>query len=188
MPKNGLSSTSSTSNVASISGTDEWLTILFGDWNGCTATDGNCWALKRVLDVEQRGGLSDALRRFAGPVRRSGFALLRDARNRLGARDIWVLSAAAYRRVNEQGQSVCVFAEHLREQLGERTLFLEYDSAGFGSPRGDDVLPIDALMLGALAAGEVAGRALGGTLDALTRAASLQRHRATWFETKSMAG
>lgn len=123
------------------------------------------------LDVEQRGGLGDALRRFSGPVRRSSMAMLHGAEAKLRAHDVWVLSAAAYRRANEAGERVCIFAEHLREQLGERVLFLEYDSAGFGTPPGEHVLPIDAPMVAALAAGEVLGRAIGGRLDEHTRRA-----------------
>jgi hypothetical protein len=122
------------------------------------------------FDVSKRGGLEEARARFAGPVGRSGRALLRGAIERLRERDIWVLSSASTRRPNEAGERVCIFAEHLREQLGERMIFLEYDAAGFTSPVQSDVLPIDAPMIAALAAGEVLGRTLPSvTVEESTR-------------------
>jgi hypothetical protein len=112
------------------------------------------------FDVAKRGGLEEALARFGTPVRRSGAALLRGGVQRLRERDIWILSSASTRRTNQDGERVCVFAEHLRRELGQRLIFLEYDAAGFTSPEQSDVLAIDAPMLGAMAAGEALGRTL----------------------------
>ncbi|MBN2194032.1 MAG: hypothetical protein JW751_14550 [Polyangiaceae bacterium] len=116
------------------------------------------------IDVDQRGALAKALARFSGPVRRSAEAMLRGATARLRERDIWVLAPASFRRADERGERVCIFAEHLRQQLGERVLFLEYDPFGFPTPPRDDLLPIDVAMLGALGAGDALGRVAGGRL------------------------
>jgi len=72
-------------------------------------------------------------------------------------RDIWVLSSSNYRRPDEAGTYQCVFAEHLRSQLGERVLFLERNNATLPVQHRDDVVFIDALLLAA----EAVGRSLG---------------------------
>jgi hypothetical protein len=124
------------------------------------------------FDVARRGGGREALQRFGTPLRHSLRDLARGTLGRLRERDLWVLSSAATRRPDAAGERVCVFAEHLREQLGERLLFLEYDAAGFASPERPDVLAIDAPMLAALGAGELLGRSLPrAALDEATLAA-----------------
>jgi hypothetical protein len=123
------------------------------------------------LDVERASAVVAAWRRFSGPLQRSVASLSPRLLEKLRSRDLWVFSSASYRRANEHGERVCIFAEHLRAELGERLLFLEYDSAGFGSAVTDDVLPIDAPMLAALGGGEALGRLLGKTIDRSTREA-----------------
>jgi hypothetical protein len=63
-------------------------------------------------------------------------------------RDIWVFSSTAYRRATGNGQT-CIFAEHLREQLADRLLFLEINPNAFPAAHSTERLFIDSLLLGA---------------------------------------
>ncbi len=77
-------------------------------------------------------------------------------------RDIWVLSWSTYRRgADGGGQPQCIFAEHLREQLGERLLFLEVNNAGMPDQQRDDVVFVDLPQRAALWTSRVAAEVLG---------------------------
>ena len=83
-------------------------------------------------------------------------------------RDIWVLSWSRYRRgVDGSGQSQCIFAENLREQLGDRLLFLEVNNAGLPDQEREDVAFVDCpqrlSLWAARAGGEVLSRLPGMT-------------------------
>src|SRR5205814_1007097 len=78
-------------------------------------------------------------------------------------RDIWVLSASNYRRRDAAGEFQCALAEHLRRQLGHRLLFIERNHAALPPQRRDDVLFIDAALIGAEAAGRFVGPVVART-------------------------
>jgi hypothetical protein len=96
---------------------------------------------------------------------------LRDARE-LGLpkavmeRDIWVLASSSYRRADARGDLQCIFTEDLREQLGDRVVFLERTTNEVQAKPREDVFHLDALhvsaMLAAKALGPVAAK--GGAL------------------------
>jgi|GEM_PF-4113858 len=75
-------------------------------------------------------------------------------------RDIWVLSSSSYRR-RDGDTWTCIFADHLRQQLGDRLLFLEWNTARLESLGRDDVLFLDAVQAPILAAAKA-----GATLTA----------------------
>jgi len=85
-------------------------------------------------------------------------------------RDIWVLSSSGYRRQDEGGTPQCAFAGHLREALGGRLLFLEFNTARLPSLGLDDTCFLDALQAPLLAGARAGGALLGPTLGALQRA------------------
>ena len=59
-------------------------------------------------------------------------------------RDIWVLSWSKYRRgADAAGTTQCIFAENLRQQLGDRLLFLEVNNAGLPDQHRDDLVFVD---------------------------------------------
>ncbi|MEM9694030.1 MAG: hypothetical protein AAGA56_15895 [Myxococcota bacterium] len=121
------------------------------------------------FDVE-RVGVGRTLERFARPVWRS----LRQAPSvgeKLRRHDVWLLDASNHRR-RDGDRTVCIFAEHLREQYGERLLEVSYDTGGVVDADSEHVLHIDALMIGALGAGELLAR-LGA--DELVRAPQRER-------------
>lgn len=72
-------------------------------------------------------------------------------------RNVWVLSSSNYRRPDAEGRYQCVFAEHLRRQLGDRVLFLERNNAGLPVQHRDDLLFIDAYLIAAEAISRAAG-------------------------------
>ena len=96
-----------------------------------------------------RGSLAD-LRRGSPPER---------------GRDIWVLSSSSYRRRTPEGEVPCIFAAHLERQLGERLLYVEFDTARLGSLSRDDVCSIDAIQSPLLAASRAAAPLLSRRLD-----------------------
>jgi hypothetical protein len=75
---------------------------------------------------------------------------LRDARE-LGLpkavmeRDIWVLASSSYRRADARGDLQCIFTEDLREQLGDRVVFLERTTNEVQAKPRVDVFHLDAL-------------------------------------------
>ena len=97
------------------------------------------------------------------------------ARARREGRDIWVLSSSGYRRGDDGEGPGCIFAEHLRRQLGPRLLFVEFNTGRLPSLDRDDVCFIDAmqipLLAGARASAPILSRVLGSgqrrSLDAL---------------------
>jgi len=89
--------------------------------------------------------------------------LLRGAPPARRERDIWVLSSSTYRRPNGQGGYECAFAEHLREQLGERLLFVERNHAALPRLHRDDLVFVDAALVAAEALGRTAGPVLAQT-------------------------
>jgi len=103
-----------------------------------------------------RASLSD-LRR-GGPVERT----------RRG-RDIWVLSNTTYRRKLADGQWRCIFADHLRRQLGDRLLFLEFNAARLDSLEREDVCFIDAVQIPLLTGARLAAPALAASWSLLRR-------------------
>jgi len=66
-------------------------------------------------------------------------------------RDIWVLSSSGYRRGDDGAGPGCIFAEHLRQQLGRRLLFVEFNTGRLPSLDRDDVCFIDAMQIPLLA-------------------------------------
>ncbi len=78
-------------------------------------------------------------------------------------RDIWVLSSSNYRRKDERGEYQVAFAEHLRRQLGERVLFIERNHANLPLQHREDVLFVDATLIGAEAVGRTVGPLLAQT-------------------------
>lgn len=70
-------------------------------------------------------------------------------------RDVWVLSASNYRRKDAFGEYQCIFAEHLRKELGSRLLFIERNHAALPLQERDDVLFIDAALIAAEGAGRL---------------------------------
>jgi len=80
-------------------------------------------------------------------------------------RDIWVLSSSGYRRKADDGTYRCIFAEHLRAQLGERLLFLELNNAGLDAASTEDTLFVDGvhrpMMWSARIGGEIMHRRPG---------------------------
>ena len=87
-------------------------------------------------------------------------------RTRAG-RDVWVLSNTTYRRRTADGGSRCIFADHLRRQLGDRLLFVEFNGARLESLERDDVCFIDAVQIPILTGARIAGPALGAALSLL---------------------
>jgi hypothetical protein len=83
-------------------------------------------------------------------------------------RDIWVLSWSRYRRgVDASGENQCLFAENLREQLGDRLLFLEFNNAGLPDQQREDLVFVDLpqrlSLWAARAGGELLSRLPGMT-------------------------
>lgn len=85
------------------------------------------------------------------------------------SRDVWVLSSSGYRRSGDPARPECSFAEHLREQLGDRLLFLEFNTARLPSLGRDDVCFADALQVPLLASARLGGFLLGPTLGLVQR-------------------
>ena len=87
------------------------------------------------------------------------------ARARREGRDIWVLSSSGYRRGDDGEGPGCIFAEHLRQQLGSRLLFVEFNTGRLPSLDRDDVCFIDAmqvpLLAGARASAPILSKVLG---------------------------
>ncbi len=86
-------------------------------------------------------------------------------RSRREGRDIWVLSSSGYRRGDDGEGPGCIFAEHLRRQLGARLLFVEFNTGRLPSLNRDDVCFIDAmqvpLLAGARASAPILSKVLG---------------------------
>ena len=93
-------------------------------------------------------------------LRRGGVA----ARTAAG-RDLWVLSSSGYRRRGPDGTWRCIFAEHLRQQLADRLLFVEFNTARLPSLGRDDTCFIDAAQQPLLTAARLASPGLGLWLD-----------------------
>lgn len=79
-------------------------------------------------------------------------------------RDIWLLSSSSYRRQGEGGAR-CIFADHLQRQLGDRLLFVEFNTARMPSLERDDTCFIDAVQVPLL----TAAKAAAGPLARLAR-------------------
>ncbi len=103
-----------------------------------------------------RASLAD-LRR-GGPVERT----------RRG-RDVWVLGNTTYRRKLADGQWRCIFADHLRRQLGDRLLFLEFNAARLPSLEREDVCFLDAVQIPLLTAARVTAPAVAAAWSVLRR-------------------
>jgi hypothetical protein len=94
-------------------------------------------------------------------------ASMRDmtARSRREGRDIWVLSSSGYRRGDDGEGPGCIFAEHLRQQLGPRLLFVEFNTGRLPSLDRDDVCFVDAMQIpmlaGARASAPILSKVLG---------------------------
>ncbi len=86
-------------------------------------------------------------------------------------RDVWVLSSSGYRRSGDPARPECAFAEHLRAQLGDRLLFLEFNTARLPSQGRPDLCFVDAVQVPLLAGARLGGALLGPTLGALQRTA-----------------
>ena len=86
-------------------------------------------------------------------------------------RDIWVLSQSSYRRPTPDGGSPCIFATHLREQLGDRLLFVEIDNVRMPSLGREDVCFIDALQVPVLTSARVGSAAAGRAVPPAVAAA-----------------
>ncbi len=82
-------------------------------------------------------------------------------------RDVWVLSSSSYRR-RDGDTWTCIFADHLRRQLGDRVLFLEWNTARLDSLGRDDVVFLDALQTPLLTGARLGGKALAGRLGDLS--------------------
>lgn len=78
-------------------------------------------------------------------IKESFADLVRDIRGRSN-RDIWVLSASTYRRTAE-GSFPCIFTYDLQEQLGDRLLYLERNSAGIPSLERQDTVFLDSILI-----------------------------------------
>jgi len=86
-------------------------------------------------------------------------------------RDVWVLSQSSYRRTDEAGASRCIFAEHLREQLGPRLLFIERNTARTALHAQPDVFLLDAFHLSAMLSAKAMAPLFVRTLDEALRKA-----------------
>lgn len=108
------------------------------------------WAMERLREYRRRQlGRSDFDPKAPGRAHvtrllESVRDVSRAIRKARPGRDIWVLSSTAYRRKDERGDYQCIFAEHLRSQLGDRLLFLEINTALLPSLGRDDVIYVDA--------------------------------------------
>jgi hypothetical protein len=101
--------------------------------------------------------LVNPLRNLLSRTRTSLRDLSRGGPGARGGRDIWVLSASNYRRRDEEGRYQCALAEHLRNRLGSRLLFIERNQADLPSQERSDVIFVDAAFIGAEALGRAAG-------------------------------
>ena len=71
-------------------------------------------------------------------------------------RDIWVLSNSKYRRHDPDRGTVCIYANDLGQQLGERILFIEFDEAKLTTRSDDQICNIDGWRVWAAVIGAVA--------------------------------
>ena len=114
-----------------------------------------------------------ALRASLTDLRRGG-----PAERTAAGRDVWVLANTTYRRRLPNGDWRCIFADHLRRQLGDRLLFVEFNAARLDSLDRDDVCFIDAvqipLLTGARLAAPVVAAAMG-----ISHAETLRAFRGT---------
>jgi hypothetical protein len=133
------------------------------------------WAmtrLQRYVDALFQDGPPAAARSVAErldalriPMQRS-LAGLPDLRSASRDRNIWVLSLSAYRRTDEHGDSRCIFAEHLRRQLGQRLLFLERNNSALALEHTPpDTIYLDAFHLPAMLSAKAVAPLLARTLD-----------------------
>lgn len=115
--------------------------------------------------------VAERLDSLRAPMQRS-LADLPGLRAASRERDIWVLSLSSYRRTDEHGESRCIFAEHLRRQLGPRLLFLERNNSGLQLPHTPaDTIYLDAVHLPAMLSAKAVAPLFARTLDAeLTQA------------------
>ena len=86
-------------------------------------------------------------------------------------RDVWVLGQSSYRRPTPDGQSPSVFASHLRQQLGDRLLFVEINNARRPSLDRDDVCFIDAIQVPILASARAGAAGLARSIPPAMAAA-----------------
>lgn len=129
----------------------------------------------RVLSLAAEGAPAESrhnpARNLATRAAASARDLARGGPATRRGRDVWVLGASNYRRRDDDGVFQCAFAEHLREQMGDRLLFIERNQAAHPSLGRQDVVFVDA----ALMAAELAGRAAGPFLAATPAGADARR-------------
>lgn len=134
------------------------------------------WPLERLVRYRQellrdemansegrRPPIVERIDKIQRPLLKSVLDLLEAAARIKPSRDIWVLSSSNYRRRDACGQYQCIYAEHLREQLGDRLLFIELNQADLPRQHREDLLFIDAVHLTALLSGKATAPILART-------------------------
>ena len=114
-----------------------------------------------------RDRVEDELRAFGASL--SDLRRGTPAERTAAGRDVWVLANTTYRRKLADGGWRCIFADHLRRQLGDRLLFVEFNAARLPSLGRDDVCFIDAVQIPILTGARLASPALAPLLGVAQR-------------------